>query len=329
MSGAQKMLVGYPVDGVPAGNIGRMHATPAANVEFAAGGAAHTYVTDDIRSFGGNSGGPLCILHDNGRWYPAAIYLGGSGQTVVRAIDSEVIRLFNAAENSAATGSNNTGGGITLTTVADLVGTTNAGGVMVFIVPEAARTGGGYWQLSPETKLRASGSTRGDLNPGDYVLKFTTATGFAPPSPDGQTVKVIAGKVTKVVYSYDGSIPPLGTWRVVYFETDDNTGPAADTADPDGDGDTNIDEYAAGTDPTDPTDFLRAGLARRDAEGFAVTASGKAGRVYELQINADLVGDDWTTVDDVGPLSADGPVELSDDEAPAGEGFYRIRVSRP
>ena len=46
---------------------------------------------------------------EGGAYYPAAIYLGGEDQTVVRAIDSAVIDLFNRAETSGNGGGNANG----------------------------------------------------------------------------------------------------------------------------------------------------------------------------------------------------------------------------
>ena len=62
----------------------------------------------------GMSGGPLCVQYTNDTYYPAAVYLGGSAQTVVRAIDGAVADLVNRADVSANTGDNNTGGGVVL-----------------------------------------------------------------------------------------------------------------------------------------------------------------------------------------------------------------------
>src|SRR4029453_9260485 len=84
ISSRMKMLVGYPVDGISAANQGRMHATAAANLnfqrvpgEFAPGKPFRTFTTTQITSSGGNSGGPLCVQYDDGKYFPAAIYLGG------------------------------------------------------------------------------------------------------------------------------------------------------------------------------------------------------------------------------------------------------------
>ena len=113
------MLVGYPVDGITAANQGQMYATPAVNASFSqvpgtdsSGNPYRIYTTSSLTSVGGNSGGPLCVQYTDGNYYPAAIYLGGSAQTVVRSIDSAVVDLFNRAQVSGDGGANNTGGGI-------------------------------------------------------------------------------------------------------------------------------------------------------------------------------------------------------------------------
>ena len=48
---------------------------------------------------------------------------------------------------------------------------------------------------------------------------------------------------------------PQEAWRYLHFGIYTNTGDAADTADPDGDGFTNLDEFTGGTDPNDTLDY--------------------------------------------------------------------------
>ena len=325
LSSAQKMLVGYPVDGVSASNQGRMYATPAANATFAKA-YGHTYTTASIRSSGGGSGGPLCIQYQDGAWYPAAIYLGGSGQTVVRSIDSQIIDLFNRAETSGNGGDNNTGGGITHTGVGGSSNPVPTGSLQVLIEPAAARAVGA-WRLTPETTWRASGTQKSGLSPGCYILEFVPISGYPSPSP--QSITVTSDGVTPYTYTYGQTLIALESWRLKNFGISSNTGNAADTADPDHDGQNNLAEFAAGTNPNNAADVLKVLTSQKSGATFTLTASGKAGRIYALQRRADLAAGSWATVTTLTPLSADGPVVLTDGAAPAGRAFYRIQVSAP
>ena len=114
-----------------------------------------------------------------------------------------------------------------------------------------------------------------------------------------------------------------------YFETTSDSGNAADGADPDGDGQINIDEYAAGTNPKDAADRFRILSAMKNASTYAVTADGKASRTYVLERSQTLDAGPWTSVFTAGPLTANGPVELIDSAPPANKAFYRIRVTAP
>ncbi len=325
LSSANKMLVGYPVDGIAATSQGRMHATSPANVVFNAA-FGRTFTTAGIRSSGGNSGGPLCVQFEGGAYYPAAIYLGGNNQTVVRAIDSGVIELFNRAEVSGNGGGNNTGGGITHTSITTIPGT-SAGALKVIIEPAAARTAGAGWRLAPESSYRVSSAQRNSLNPGSYVLQMMTVAGFDTPMV--QNVAISAGQLSTVTYTYTVPLTPQELWRQENFGSAVNTGSGADLADPDGDGFTNTAEFAAGTNPNSTGDYFKANNPQRSGVSFIISTSGKAGRTYALERSASLAPGSWTTVATQGPLAYDAPVSLQDAASPVGAGFYRIRVSAP
>ena len=98
-SSAAKMLAGYPVDSIPVTDLGKVHATPLFD-ESLTPAYGETWTTSDIYGMGGISGGPLFVRQSDGAFYPAAIYLGGDSQAVVRAIDSDVVELFLRAEAS-------------------------------------------------------------------------------------------------------------------------------------------------------------------------------------------------------------------------------------
>ena len=72
--------------------------------------------------------------------------------------------------------------------------------------------------------------------PGDYVLRLTANDGWV------KTFDEVAVTVTD-------TSSPAETWRQAHFDTTANSGDAADSADPDGDGIANLLERALGTDP--------------------------------------------------------------------------------
>jgi hypothetical protein len=330
-SSLEKVLVGYPVDGFAAANAGRMHATPPDTAPFVHA-FGKTYATDALHSSGGNSGGPLCVRHTNGKFYPAAIYLGGSAQVVVRAIDGAVVDLISRAEVSANGGSNNTGGGITHTSVATF-GTTDQPGALVVTIepPEAAGTAStpvARWRLKgPDSPLswRASGNTQSSLTAGTYVLELTTVSGFQDPAP--QTVMINGGQVTALTFTYAAGQSPLEAWRLAHFGRTANTDNAADTADPDGDGYTNIEEYAAFTDPNSGASGFRA-VSIADAAGLHIRFSAKAGRSYRLEASSTL-NETWQTLQTRSPAGTDADVDWLVNSVAQVRRFYRVVAEVP
>ena len=205
LSTKMKMLVGYPVDGIVTLKQGRMHATPAANITFAKA-FGRTFTTSDIRSAGGNSGGPLCVQADNGNYYPAAIYLGGSGQTVVRAIDSQVIDLFNRAEVSANGGDDHLGGGIITIRPPVIAPPPAPASLQVSIEPAGAVAAGATWNVGGAAC--ASGASI-SLPAGTYTLTCTGASGFMAPVPS--TITLSSGQGASVSRTYSGiTVHPAG-----------------------------------------------------------------------------------------------------------------------
>lgn len=526
-SSAQKTLVGYPVNGVADAAIGRMHATPPATSVFA-WETGRTFSSGTIRGFGGMEGGPLCVRFQQGAYFPAGIYVGGASRGMVRAIDGDMIDMFNRAENSGNGGDNDTGGGITQSSFSSLGGTTFSA-IKVTIQPAAARNAGAGWRLSPESSYRLSGSQRTGLNAGTYKLEMKPVSGFETPavvnvnltsgnlrditftyeeanaaptienvtgfainedSPGtlvnftvfdannaasaltitrsssntalipnanitlggsgtnrsafivpaanqsgtsvitltvsdgsltasdtftvtvnpvndpptitgipaqsiaagsstaalpftigdietpaaslllsaessdptlvassgivfsgsgtsrGVTVTPVAGRsgaATITVRVSDGTAtaetgfvltvtgagnPSIDDWRFANFGTTENTGDAADSADPDGDGRSNREEYAAGTDPKSAADAFGVASSSFSGGSFTTVVPGKAGRRYRLERGASLTGP-WSPVANQGPLAADGEITLTDPAAPPTRAFYRVGVEAP
>ncbi|MEP4078026.1 cadherin-like beta sandwich domain-containing protein [Haloferula sp.] len=204
VSSALMTLVGYPVDGIAPENQGRAHATPINNITFASA-FGQTYTTSGIRSSGGNSGGPLCVQASSGIYYPAAIYLGGTAQTVVRAIDGSIVDLFGFAESSAEAAVGATGGSITQSGTS-AIGTPTLGAIMVNIEPAEARAAGAGWRIQAQADYSASGSQITDLSPNDYTVQFASVSGFVPPTPQSLTIQ--GGQLTTITFTYEEIISP-------------------------------------------------------------------------------------------------------------------------
>lgn len=323
LSSANKTLVGYPIDGISSTSQGRMHATAPFNVVFSTS-YGRTFTTSGIRSSGGNSGGPLCVQFEGGAYYPAAIYLGGDDQTVVRAIDSEVVDLFNRAEISSNGGDNNTGGGITHTSISGTTSSTT-GSVQIHIEPEAARNAGAGWRLGTSGSYRVSGQVRSSVTPGSYTLDLLTVPGFQPPT--SPTLLVTGGQLITQTFTYESAMTPQESWRQTHFGSTANSGDGANGNDFDHDGFTNSQEYAAGTNPTLNGDFFKAENPQRIGSTFTLSTAGKAGRTYGLERSVNLSS--WTPIATQGPLASDGAVTLSDAASTGSAFFYRIRVTGP
>ncbi len=320
-----KTLVGYPVEGVPASDRGRLHATPPGNVSFTAAGES-TYSTRDLLGLGGLSGAPLCVARENGTFYPAGIYLGGDGRAVVRAIDSRVTALFREARISATGGGNNTGGGITLSTVVSFgEGEPAPGALKVIIEPASAREAGAAWALGAEGFTSTSGNQRNGLDGGVYDLTLKDVPGFR--APTAQVMQVTNNQLTTITFTYAPLFNAIETWRVANFGSAENTGTGADEADPDGDGASNLDEYGAGTNPNDANDFLQVLSGTKSGlNSYLATVAGKAGRTYRLA-KYSVEAKSWQAVSSQGPLVADGIIELKDSSALGKLGIYRVELS--
>lgn len=103
------------------------------------------------------------------------------------------------------------------------------------------------------------------------------------------------------------------------------------TGDADGDGQTNLQEYVAGTNPASASDIFTLGGIRATGLGPAleITLPGKSGRRYLLERSPALEPASWTQIGTFGPLTSDGPVTFTDAMPPTPRSFYRARVELP
>jgi hypothetical protein len=205
---ALKTLVGYPVEVVSDINRGKLHATTPGNLNFTLV-TNQVFSTAAISGYPGMSGGPLCIQYTNGTYYPAAVFLGGSDQTIVRAIDGTVADLINRADVTANTGDNNTGGGV-ITISPGQTGSGFLAYVQVQLGPPAALAAGGGWRVQGTTDYSSSPTyTAGIAKGGSVTLEFKPIAGWNVPT--NQSVIVALGQTTIIPALYTpatASSPP-------------------------------------------------------------------------------------------------------------------------
>ena len=342
-----KTLVGYPVDRVAPDAAGRMHATPPTSAAFDSA-FERTYTTGEIAGRGGVSGGPLCVQFggEGNPFYPAAIYIGGSGgQTVVRAIDSDVIELFDAASDAANGGGNGTGylvqsaptraseGGGTLTVATNVEGT--------------------RWQVSGvlvDDRLRESGTQFEQGRGKTVVVEFEEIEGFLAPPRQVLTLggdEHVRIEANYVLEAYDvwagqfdfGELVGRGAAQSDLKQLAMARRPSSD---PDGDGIDNLLEYAFNLRPDvadwralDPggtsglpvvvVEKVPGGSRLRTESVLRKRVEGQAGLIYYFEFGSTTAGWDSVIVPELNPIDWERVV-VADPVVGAPRRFARIRV---
>ena len=100
--------------------------------------------------------------------------------------------------------------------------------------------------------------------------------------------------------------------------------------DEDGDGENNLSEFHAGTDPRDSTSLLRILEVNADGTGnYEVRFSSVVGRLYRLQFSSDL--ENWSEVAGAETLATAPLTELSGTNFPPNpeKAYFRVLTSRP
>ena len=184
-----KTLAGYPVEGRDAANNpvvpGRIYGTSLGQPAFTTV-SNRVYGTLNLQGLPGMSGGPLCVqfLGSPGTsfFFPAAVYLGGSQQTLVRLIDEEVAGLIISAEIAGDAGENNTGGGPVRLSPGQGASSSIYGFVTVHLLPAAVTNfGAAYLFRNPVT-----------LEPSDYYTQQTNLFAFLGNDPVGWKIEFTA-----------------------------------------------------------------------------------------------------------------------------------------
>jgi alpha-L-fucosidase 2 len=175
----------------------------------------------------------------------------------------------------------------------------------------AAATGGIFQRIANEV----AGTTFTDtgLPDGSGYYYFLTATGTGGTSDE-------TDPVFAVTYS------TVQNWRFIQFGTTENSGNSADSADPDGDGWNNSQEFISGTDPNDRTSLLKVSELTSNGGDITVNFPTAAGKTYRVERSDTLLDGSWVTVrDDI--AGTGGTLQIVDaHDASQRKLFYRIVV---
>ncbi len=121
-------------------------------------------------------------------------------------------------------------------------------------------------------------------------------------------------------------------WRLTYFGITTNTGNAADTADPDGDGNNNRFEFVAGLVPTDPLSRfnVRVELVVGQPTQKAIIFSPLvAGRTYVVKSNVSLSDLTWTPLPNSTTSNNGAERTVTDLSADTETKFYQVEITPP
>lgn len=99
------------------------------------------------------------------------------------------------------------------------------------------------------------------------------------------------------------------------------------TTDSDSDGETDIDEFLAGTSPLDPEDYFEVGPIALNESGSLNTFTGMKGRYYILEGTSNFLT--WDEIARTATLSSTQNVLLRDPNPTSPSFFYRVRVVFP
>ena len=195
---------------------------------------------------------------------------------------------------------------------------TASGGATSYVVIRATGIAGPYAPISPAAFNGISYTDTNVTAGATYYYTVAAANGLAQ-SADSAPVSAVPTSAATAIES----------WRQTHFGTTANSGGSANTADPDGDGQSNLLEYALGTTPT-ASNPLPVTLAR---SGNSLTLSfnhvGDATLVYAVEASNDLVT--WSTAHTYPAFSTAGGTTYTDTVSLATQArrFLRLVVTAP
>ena len=140
-----------------------------------------------------------------------------------------------------------------------------------------------------------------------------------------------AGNIAEVTQGFT-VLTAQESWRRVYFGVTTNTGNAADAADPDGDGHTNLFEFVAGLVPNSAASRFSVridAVLGQPGQKAIVFGPVVAGRTYVVKSKASLTDATWTALGS--STTSDNGAERTVTDLGVGSGarFYQVEITKP
>jgi hypothetical protein len=158
-------------------------------------------------------------------------------------------------------------------------------------------------------------------NTGTYTVSVTNVA-----TPLNSPVTSVSAFLTVLVDSDHDGIPDV--WMMLYFGHP--TGMASDNSlagqDVDGDGMTNLQEYIAGTNPVDPTSYLKIDTISGAPSATTLQFTAISNKTYSLQFKESLTAGVWTKFADVVAGTNTHEVSVLDPYPPSTSRLYRLAV---
>ncbi len=118
------------------------------------------------------------------------------------------------------------------------------------------------------------------------------------------------------------------SWEIQYFGSI-NDPRAVAGADPDNDGFTNLQEFYAGTSPTDPNSYLKLESVNISSGSATLHFNAVAGKTYSILYRTELANGTWLTLTNIDAQASSGPIGINDPGfGPTGGRFYRLVTPR-
>jgi hypothetical protein len=154
-------------------------------------------------------------------------------------------------------------------------------------------------------------------NAGTYTVAVTNV------ASSGGSPTTSVGAFLTVLVDTDGDRMP-DVWEQAYFGTLARDG----SGDFDGDGMTDLQEYIAGTDPTDATSYLKIDSISGAPNATTLQFTAVSNKTYSLQYRESLTAGAWTKFKDVPAGTNTHEITVLDPNSPTNSRFYRLVTPR-